>query len=231
MNRQQFAMKIGVAFLTAIGTLAAGCEGAEAAALRSTPVGVATAALSPTAGPTSMTLVTLRHAGSALCANGCTGPAYWLDGRVVPDERVQAAILALYTYFPEIRSIVDSNIARGTRFHIGRPDNPGAAATYDHTNNVITIDPGQVPWRGDAGSAAALAGLVAHELVHGAQTGSGGDRCDAEVVAYSWQAAAWERLLPRGAGVNPWYDTLVREWKTGRLRALVSSWELYWDVC
>jgi len=231
MNRHDIALKICVAFLTAIGTLAAGCEDAEAVVGQSAPVRVATAAPSPTARPTGVALVTLRHSGSALCANGCTGPAYWLDGRVVPDERIQAAILALYTYFPEIRSIVDSNVARGTRFRIGRPDNPGAAATYDHTNSVITIDPGEFTWRGDASSAAALAGLVAHELVHGAQTGSGGDRCDAEVVAYSWQAAAWERLLPRGAGVNPWYDMLVREWKMGGLRALVSSWELYWDVC
>ncbi len=230
MNRQQFAMKIGVAFLTALGTLAAGCEDAEAVAQPSTPVRVATAAPSPTARPTGVALVTLRHSGSALCANGCTGPAYWLDGRVVPDERIQVAILALYSYFPEIRSIVDSNVARGTRFRIGRPSNPRAAAMYEHASNLIIVDPGELARQGDAGGAAALAALVAHELVHGAQTG-GGDRCDAEVVAYSWQAATWEQLMPRGAGVNPWYDTLVRGWKTGRLRALVSSWELYWDVC
>lgn len=223
-------MKIGVVFLTAIGTLAAGCEDAEAVAQWSTPVRVATAAPSPTARPTGAALVTLRPPGSALCANGCTGPAYWLDGRVVPDERVQAAILALYAYFPEIRTIVDSNIARGTRICIGQPSNPRAAATYEHASNLIVIDPDELARQGDASGAAALAALVAHELVHGTQTG-GGDRCDAEVVAYSWQAATWERLMPRGSGVDPWYDTLVREWKMSRLRALISSWELYWDVC
>lgn len=157
----------------------------------------------------------------------CPSRPTWAE--MATDPVLVGALRAAYD-LDWVRPFVDYAASSGVHIVIGQPDDPDSLGAFDGSTNLIRI----APWVLNE-PAAVVGAVIVHEILHANQPYEpGAEACySREVVAYSWQAKAYQALRTgqETTSLARFQNELVQLWHAGQLDALVRAWPLYQRQC